>query len=280
MQKKKKKLNRRKNERIRNTMKELFYLEAKRGKRDQRGAVKSNFDKFKSNLNDRLQFCSKTKGRGGRVKKKEGWFYLSREDYGVRKRKVLRRLLTDRYWFPVKSTGTVTEATSGSDNFHWNICANLFLVNINDNIYIKLTIDDTRINQQLRIIGNFRNLYTIPEVLILRFFLTISDFLQNYIINYIIPIFQLKINSIDNGLINNFSAEFFSRYERHLIETIKTSSDRMEPEWKRKKKAKAYRKISCFMDQTAPLAKIYSWRNSTPRMVWQISKIRKSLLYP
>lgn len=68
--KKKKKLNRRKNERIRNTMKELFYLEAKRGKRDQRGAVKSNFDKFKSNLNDRLQFCSKTKGRGGRVKKK------------------------------------------------------------------------------------------------------------------------------------------------------------------------------------------------------------------
>lgn len=54
-----------KNERIRNTMKELFYLEAKRGKRDQRGAVKSNFDKFKSNLNDRLQFCSKTKGRGG-----------------------------------------------------------------------------------------------------------------------------------------------------------------------------------------------------------------------
>lgn len=62
---KKKKLNRRKNERIRNTMKELFYLEAKRGKRDQRGAVKSNFDKFKSNLNDRLQFCSKTKGRGG-----------------------------------------------------------------------------------------------------------------------------------------------------------------------------------------------------------------------
>lgn len=38
----------------------------------------------------------------------------------------------------------------------------------------------------------------------------------------------------------------------------------MEPEWKRKKKAKAYRKISCFMDQTAPLAKIYSWRNSTP----------------
>lgn len=180
--KKKKKLNRRKNERIRNTMKELFYLEAKRGKRDQRGAVKSNFDKFKSNLNDRLQFCSKTKGRGGRVKKKEGWFYLSREDYGVRKRKVLRRLLTDRYWFPVKSTGTVTEATSGSDNFHWNICANLFLVNINDNIYIKLAIDDTGINQQLRIIGNFRNLYTIPEVLILRFFLTISDFLQNYII--------------------------------------------------------------------------------------------------
>lgn len=65
MQKKKKKLNRRKNERIRNTMKELFYLEAKRGKRDQRGAVKSNFDKFKSNLNDRLQFCSKTKGREG-----------------------------------------------------------------------------------------------------------------------------------------------------------------------------------------------------------------------
>lgn len=215
------------------------------------------------------------------MKKKEGWFYLSREDYGVRK--VLRRLLTDRYWFPVKSTGTVTEATSGSDNFHWNICANLFLVNINDNIYIKLAIDDTGINQQLRIIGNFRNLYTIPEVLILRFFLTISDFLQNIILlKYIIriPIFQLKINSIDNGLINNFSAEFFSRYERHLIETIKTSSGRMEPEWKRKKKAKAYRKISCFMDQTAPLAKIYSWRNSTPRMVWQISKIKKSLLYP
>lgn len=70
--KKKKKLNRRKNERIRNTMKELFYLEAKRGKRDQRGAVKSNFDKFKSNLNDRLQFCSKTKGRGEGWKKKKG----------------------------------------------------------------------------------------------------------------------------------------------------------------------------------------------------------------
>lgn len=142
--KRKKKLNRRKNERIRNTMKELFYLEAKRGKRDQRGTVKSNFDKFKSNLNDRLQFCSKTKGEGRRVKKKKkkewkGWFYLSREDYGVRKRKVLRRLLTDRYWFPVKSTGTVTEATSGSDNFHWNIRANLFLVNINDNIYIYKT---------------------------------------------------------------------------------------------------------------------------------------------
>lgn len=69
--KRKKKLNRRKNERIRNTMKELFYLEAKRGKRDQRGTVKSNFDKFKSNLNDRLQFCSKTKGEGRRVKKKK-----------------------------------------------------------------------------------------------------------------------------------------------------------------------------------------------------------------
>lgn len=129
---KKKKLNRRENERkIR--MKELFYLEAKR----ERGAAKSNFDKFKSNLNDRLQFCSKTKGGGWRKKKEwKEWFYLSREDYGVRKRKVLRRLLTDRYWFPVKSTGTVTEATSGSDNFHWNIRANLFLVNINDNIRI------------------------------------------------------------------------------------------------------------------------------------------------
>lgn len=63
---KKKKLNRRENERkIR--MKELFYLEAKR----ERGAAKSNFDKFKSNLNDRLQFCSKTKGEGGEKKKSE-----------------------------------------------------------------------------------------------------------------------------------------------------------------------------------------------------------------
>lgn len=62
---KKKKLNRRENERkIR--MKELFYLEAKR----ERGAAKSNFDKFKSNLNDRLQFCSKTKGGGWRKKKR------------------------------------------------------------------------------------------------------------------------------------------------------------------------------------------------------------------
>lgn len=49
-------------------MKELFYLEAKR---DQRGAAKSNFDKFKSNLNDRLQFCSKTKEEGGEKKKSE-----------------------------------------------------------------------------------------------------------------------------------------------------------------------------------------------------------------
>lgn len=47
-------------------MKELFYLEAKR----ERGAAKSNFDKFKSNLNDRLQFCSKTKGGGWRKKKR------------------------------------------------------------------------------------------------------------------------------------------------------------------------------------------------------------------
>lgn len=279
---KKKKLNRRKNERIRNTMKELFYLGAKRGKRDQRGAVKSNFDKFKSNLNDRLQFCSKTKGRGGGWKKKKGDSICHAKITACESEKYYAV-----YWQIVidflSNQQERLQATSGSDNFHWNICANLFLVNINDNIYIKLAIDDTGINQQLRIIGNFRNLYTIPEVLILRFFLTISDFLQNIILlKYIIriPIFQLKINSIDNGLINNFSAEFFSRYERHLIETIKTSSGRMEPEWKRKKKAKAYRKISCFMDQTAPLAKIYSWRNSTPRMVWQISKIRKSLLYP
>lgn len=42
----------------------------------------------------------------------------------------------------------------------------------------------------------------------------------------------------------------------------------MEPEWKRKKKAKAYRKISCFMDQTAPLAKIYSWRGETLPPAW------------
>lgn len=84
-----------------------------------------------------FNFVLKLRGEGGEKKKEwKEWFYLSREDYGVRKRKVLRRLLTDRYWFPVKSTGTVTEATSGSDNFHWNIRANLFLVNINDNIYM------------------------------------------------------------------------------------------------------------------------------------------------
>lgn len=78
----------------------MFYLEAKGGRRSKRSGVKSNFDKFKSNLNDRLQFCSKTEAGGEGREKKKG---VKRVILSVtrrlrrRKRKVLRRLLTDRY---------------------------------------------------------------------------------------------------------------------------------------------------------------------------------------
>ena len=58
---------------------------------------------------------------------------------------------------------------------------------------------------------------------------------------------------------NNFSA----RYERHSIETIKTSPDRMEPEWKRKKKAKAYRKIYLLYGSDGALGP--AWYGKYPR---------------
>lgn len=55
----------------------------------------------------------------------------------------------------------------------------------------------------------------------------------------------------------------------------------MEPEWKRKKKAKAYRKIYLLYGSDGALGQNLCRGGETlPRVVWQISKIRKSLLHP